>query len=205
MIKRQQKLVEKKKGFTLIELIVTFGIMTAFMVGLVFNQRDFSNEVSLTGQVHQASLLLRQAQIYGLAVKGSNVNNQPESFVTPYGVHFEKNTNIYTHFADQNIDMHYNGSNSECTIGSECVEQVLLKKGLRITDICGEFSVNSATCNPIDEADVVFLRPQPEAFINTDSITGPGTPEAVQVTFSTIEGKTQKLRVDKAGQISIQK
>ena len=75
---------EKKSGFTLIELIVSIGIMIIITSVILANYTTFNKRIKLEGATQEIASIIRQAQAYGLSSKLS-----PSPVSTAYGVHFD--------------------------------------------------------------------------------------------------------------------
>ena len=59
-------------GFTLIEMLVSIGIVSLIMAVVFFNYGTFNDDLALTSAGQELSIAVRQAQSYGLSVKEIN-------------------------------------------------------------------------------------------------------------------------------------
>ena len=76
----------RRSGFTMIELLVTTGIMVLVMTILISNYSQYGSRIELENLTHTLALAIRQGQVYGIAVKETS----PGSGVyPPYGVSIE--------------------------------------------------------------------------------------------------------------------
>ena len=72
-------------GFTFIEMLVSLGILVLFSVIILANQRRFESSLTTKSLAYEVALVLRQAQVFSLAVRGSGSN-----FEVSHGVHFDR-------------------------------------------------------------------------------------------------------------------
>lgn len=83
-----------RKGFTLVELIVVFGIMIAVSAVLFANLAGRRSDADLTSATQEVATLLRQAQSDAMA----QANNTQATDVA-WGVHFANATNTTPFYA----------------------------------------------------------------------------------------------------------
>lgn len=188
----QSELFKNKKdsqeGFTLVELLVTLSVFTVISALTLANYPKFNNQTAITGLAQQIAISIREAQVYGVAVKNASSTS---SIVSPnvypaYGIFFATtsaatnygNSTSYSVFFDRVTSA---GSapyfrpigDNFFTDSGELVETVKIQNGSKIVGICGVPTTGS-TCNPVDSAFVVFRRPNPDAIIKTVAIgSGP--------------------------------
>lgn len=157
---REQRMVKKDDGFTLIEMILViaiFGIMTAIVV---FNYSDFSNQVVLTNMAYEVALTAREAQVYGIASTRRETKAAFDNNDTNIGLNFNINnvddkTQSYILYEDKDGD---GGFDQNEIIG----EPYTLQRNIYITAL----DVGN-NCNVSDEeVNVIFDRPNPEPKIN---------------------------------------
>lgn len=199
-----------RKGFTLVELMVSlaiFAFMTAFLVAKYSN---FNQGILLTNLAYDVALTLRNAQSYGL-----NVKSKPEggasystNFDYPYGVHFDKRdtkegTNEPVLSNTQMIffaDLDYAAYGGKVLSPSDSIISTYnIKGGSHVSDVCVGTSENS--CDSMRVLDISFMRPNPNAIITADSqnITYP----YAMITVQSSSGLTKKIVVRSTGQISV--
>lgn len=141
---------KNKKGFTLIEMLVSVSII-ALMAGLYLaNYRDTSKNSSLALAAQKLAGDIRLAQNYSLGLKERD-GVLPES---GWGVNFVKGDNYYTIFSDLNEGSYM------MEVGEE-FNRVNLPRGVTIDSISIGDSVDLE-----NELDVVFLPPDPSVYIN---------------------------------------
>ncbi len=193
-----------KKGFTLLELIVSLAIFTLLTTTLLVKNAQYKGTTVITNLAYEMALTIRQAQVYGINVRQFDSS----IFTGAYGVHFTRAGNetteynprtIFRIFADKNGDGHY-------TDLREDVEKITLRNGnivyqycvLMDTDrYCPESNVNGSF-------DIMFKRPSPEAkfylpgqLFSSDTITG------AQIYLLAPQGICRRIDVSKTGQISV--
>ena len=185
---------QKRKGFTLIELVVTVTIF-AFMTALLLAKYGkFNQDVLLTNLAYDVALTIRNAQTFGL-----NVRVDPQTltaFDRAYGVHFLPG-NSFTFFADANGNSTYDAGEE---IGSP---YIIRRTNLTISKVCG---FSGATCNTTDQTmlDVLFRRPDPNAIIRaTTNGTSYTVYSAANITLTSSDGYTRVILIRSTGQIAV--
>lgn len=210
----KSKSVADKKGFTLVELLVSVAIIGVITSVVVFNQQDFTDQVALSNTMSEISLQIREAQTYGVSVREFNTGTQ--EFNLGYGVSFNINNtpglsnSSYIYFADRPSTSN-NGTfdtPGSCLPGpsSECLSRVYLTRGNTITQLCALLSDN--TCPTVARLDISFFRPYPNAriifFNNAGTIVPFPTAQAGKIEITTPSGKVQNIVVYTTGQIAIE-
>ena len=66
-------MLEKKKAFTLIELLIVIGIIAVIGIVTYVNLQGGQDQTSLTSTAQQATALLRQAQVSAASQKQNTV------------------------------------------------------------------------------------------------------------------------------------
>lgn len=86
------RLFQKRRGFSLVEMLVAMAIMILIIVGALMSNSRFSNDLELTNLAYDIAFTIREAQAYGLSVKEwkntSGINNN--DFNAGYGIRFAK-------------------------------------------------------------------------------------------------------------------
>ena len=205
-------------GFTLIELLVVCAIIIVITSLVLVNNSKFGGDVTLENFAYDVALSVRQTQIYGIAVSrfgtgctgigGSN----PNCFSAGYGMHFSLSSpTTYLLFADEDGTGIYNPNIAP----SEIVDSNQIQQGFSISSLCAIPASNSATCTPASEIDILFVRPEPNAYISVghggsapvscikQPLSGACYYEA-QITLISPKGDTRTVVVDATGQISVQ-
>lgn len=193
-------------GFTVIELIVSAGIISIIMAVVMFNTRNFNDSIALKTSAQNVTLLLRQAQTYGTSVR--ETGSGTGTFTSGYGVIFDQNNSSSVFlFADNNANNQFDGS-TLCPGNDECQEAVPLRNGVTVTDICGSTG-GSLICfgSSMRSMIISYLRPNSDARITFFTPAGSADPRTFDYAYAVLrspQGKTVKVYVNTSGQISVQ-
>jgi prepilin-type N-terminal cleavage/methylation domain-containing protein len=207
-----------KKGFTLVELLVTLSIFTILTGVVLVNQTKFNSTILLTNLAYDTALTIRQAQTFGVNIRGFNLNNN--NYFVPYGVHLEKGSGSnksFILFADLNItasnlfsDGLYKAGSptpdptidlNRCQPDKGCVNRYNITRGNYISDIC--YFVGNSCSTSVNSVDIVFNRPNPDAYIYTNNDIA-NVRQGVRITLSSADGsRTRKVEVFSNGLIQI--
>lgn len=174
-------------GFTVIELVVSMGIMATIMGTVIVNYPESSLRVNLAILVHESALAVREAQLRGTAVDSKDLS------IGGYGVYFSlASSSQYAYFADIATDPGPNGLAvgdglySTLSGANETLSITQLPKRFTISKLCVGKGYpfnggNAASCNSdatnglpiIQNITVAFIRPNPRPVItiNQDDIT----------------------------------
>lgn len=190
------KIKNNKKGMTMIEVVFVLGIFTAISATILFNYRDFSNNIKLHNLSQEIALLGKRAQTFASqgrrpTLSGAQATNPlPFNWVSSYGVAFDyanhpKSIFFYFNRFDnslqspddrelwfEDIITNYNGCGF--TDSSECLEEVKIVDGSYIGLIC----INSEPQTDPDcaggvtsnQLHVSFTRPFLESYILDDNL-----------------------------------
>lgn len=165
-------LLYKKRGFTLIELIVVASIMSAIMLLVTFNSRRFNEDLALQTAANEVSLAMRQAQSFGVSIRQSATGST--DFNKPYGIAFDvQNPTNFFIYSDTDNDRVYDGTVA-CTGSDECREKSLLRGGITIRRVCAEYLNSTLTCFSGTARYLVltYVRPNPEPVIKVYNSSG---------------------------------
>lgn len=182
----------KSAGFTLIELMVTTGIMVVISTAVLVNNSAFGGTVNLRNLAYDVALTIRQAQVYGVSVKRFG-----SSFGYGYGVHFAtSDSGEFILFADINDDGVY-------TTGEIVTppSPYAFARGYTITDVRAGSAGGMCTGTSVATLDIVFKRPEPDARIRANGNTtllGQGC-----VVLLSPRGDRIAVLVESTGQISV--
>lgn len=83
--KREIEKKSKASGFSIVELVVVITIMIVMTSIVIFNKRDFNDSMILTNLAYDIALSIREAQVYGIAVRASE-----GQFDKAYGVNLSQ-------------------------------------------------------------------------------------------------------------------
>ncbi|PIQ91400.1 MAG: hypothetical protein COV70_03890 [Parcubacteria group bacterium CG11_big_fil_rev_8_21_14_0_20_39_22] len=208
MTKFAQK--NRKGGFSVLELIISIAIF-ALITGIVLvSHSRFGGSILVTNLAYDVALSIRQAQTYGISVRGFDDN-----FKGVYGVHFDRSNNKeFVLFSDieksGNRSFQYDGDfENSCNIdGNECVKLFTIGRGNYISKFCVVNLSGVEQCshfpagsnNLITTMDITFMRPNPRAIIRTDKFN---FNSGAQIYVSSPSGEERRIDVFMTGQISV--
>ncbi len=190
----------------MIELLAVTAIMVVVTSVMLASHSRFGGVVQLENLAYDVALSIRQAQVYGIAVARFQ-----QEFIAGYGVHFDiANRTTYKIFADAITrnglyDCAYPGTDN-----CELVRTVEITGGYRISDICATAPGGSEICNTTDptisKIDILFIRPEPNAWIRIPCFSCPqgvSFQAAARIALSSPRGDMRSVMVDTSGQISV--
>ncbi|MDD3531349.1 MAG: type II secretion system protein [Candidatus Pacebacteria bacterium] len=210
------------KGFSLIELLVAFGIITVLMSVVLSSQSTFNKSLVLSNTAYDIALTLRSAETFGLSARGSSVSTS-----AGYGLHFSSGSpGSFTLFSDT---LPLPGSSSSChevPIGgadapdakpgncvydgqSEKVTDYALGNGIIINDFCAKsiswscVQAHGSYSGGLSSLDIIFARPNPSPFMSTNgsySAVSPVTEACISV-VSPQGGSPRYISIEASGQI----
>ena len=184
----------KKKltgGFSLVELMVTIGIVTLVTGVVMVKYSAFNSVVILKSQAYELALDIREAQVFGVSVGGGT-----NSYRQAYGIYVDMtNPNQYLLFQDTSGDLQYDA-------GEEIGETYTIDSRFEIINICTVVGAGGDVCTAT-MASIAFKRPDFDAQMATNT---EGSPDVVKVTIATTDDHTQSrtVLVYASGQISVQ-
>lgn len=202
-----------KKGFTLIELMVSFAIMAVISAVIIYNHKEFNDNLEITNLSYEVALALRQAQVYGVSArdfKEGVSTPEEERFNTPYGVHFgathtgkNKDDTSFIFFADVNKDGKYVATQDVA------LQKTDIGRGNYILHLCEAASGGGGWYCDVDDSsghlkrnklDITFTRPDPDARFK---FTSGNSSQAVRICLISPQGRERQIHVYVTGQISI--
>jgi prepilin-type N-terminal cleavage/methylation domain-containing protein len=184
------------RGFTLIELMVVFAIITVVSAVVITSQGTFNKTLILSNTAYDIALAMRSAQTYGLGSRAAGTIAN-----AGYGLHFESSAlGSFVFFADI-LPLAPCGQ-PDCkpgdhvfTNGSDSIVQTFtLGNGMTISKLCVDL-----VCN-LSSLDVAFERPNPNAHISADGIYSSTNAKAC-ITVTSPQGGEKYVSVAKSGQI----
>lgn len=148
----------KNRGFTLLEMVVVLTIFLITTVIVLSNFKGFSRKSSLDLLAQEMSLVIRQAQVYGIATKFQDTGGVKD--FPSYGIYINVvNPTHFILFADQNDSGKYEASDVQ-------LEQFNLYGGARIKDLLDENDNPLPRINGGINVAMVFRRPAVETLFN---------------------------------------
>jgi prepilin-type N-terminal cleavage/methylation domain-containing protein len=171
-------LIQKNKGFTLIELMVVLTIFIIVTTMVVFDYGSYRSEASIANLTSDISLSIRRAQSYAIGAQ-----NLSSNFSYGYGVHFSTDPTVtpaqvkngassnkaFVLFTDVSKNSKYDSAGtvvcnaSSVTALNECSEVL----NITTTDQISALYTNQDFAHPLapkDMIDIMFLRPNPDAY-----------------------------------------
>lgn len=182
------------------------GIIVVVSGVILANNSRFGGVVVLENLAYDMGLSIRQAQVYGISVARFGAGD----YSAGYGIHFDLSSpNTYILFGDAvTQDGLY-----DCPTpgGSSCelVQASTLNQNYRIADLCITPSSGVETCGVTSRADVLFKRPEPDAWIsaggNSCILNNATCQSRVRIVIQSPRGDTMNIVVDANGQISVRR
>jgi len=163
---------------------------------MLANNTKFGGKILLENLAYDMALSVRQAQVYGISVQRFG-----NSYSAGYGMHFSISTpTTYTLFADAvQADGMY-------TAG-ESVSSYSIDRGYRVAKLCAPAGTDMNTCQSISQLDILFKRPDPDAWISADGnsclSSSLNCQESARIVLSSPAGDYANFVVDINGQVSV--
>src|SRR3989344_171401 len=139
---------KNNSGFTLVELLISVGIMSVIFTVVILNQSKYTDGIALTNLADEISSMISQAQVYSTGVKEFST----DEFNASYGLAFSLlspggSNSAYIYFADRDGNNIYDGDWSCPTdVNSECISRVDISRGNVIDKFCIE-KIDSSQCD----------------------------------------------------------
>lgn len=183
------------RGFSLIELLVVFAIITVVMGIVLSSQSSFNKTLILTNTAYDIALTLRSAETYGISSRGSSVSTK-----AGYGLHFLSGTTgsfiLFSDFSPSPNVSNCHGvpvggvdapdakpGNCAYDGPSEDVSTYVLGNSITIGDFCA-YTNGVPTCaiahgGGLSSLDIVFSRPDTHPFVSPDGSYSTISPASV--------------------------
>ena len=210
---RALKVHRTSAGFSLIELLAVTGVMALVSGVILVSNSKFGGKVLLQNLAYDIALSIRQSQVYGIAVQRFGTN----TFSAGYGVHFDiSSPSNYILFGDA---ITVNGLYDCPTPGSvntcEQVEATTITNGFRIYQLCATLTTGGTEdCTSFSGLDVLFKRPDPDAWISVKPSSGTFTScitvgstacySSARIRVRSPRGDLSSILIDQNGQITVQ-
>lgn len=200
-----------KRGFTLTELIVSFGIIVTILTVVVYSQSGYTDSLALSNLADEIGLTVSQTQVYSVGVRefATGSGEFSASFGITFALHGSGDNASYIYFADRNGNDIYDSAWTCPTGGaSECLEKINITRGNYIDSLCSiSGSGLTETCG-LGRMDITFTRPSTEATLRFYDMAGGGhTPSDVRggkIILRSPKGETRSVTVYTTGQVSVQ-
>lgn len=200
-----------QKGFTLVELTITVGIVAFIAAITLANFPAFRSSAALNRAGGEISVALRRAQQFALGVQRfgvdiTDINDVPlctgglfEAQFPAYGVNFREGESGYTLYADPDCDRQSD------TFNEDAIEATAFQGGVKVTDLC-IFVDETQNCAGIDQIDIWYVRPSPKlditAYIGGNIDT---SSQSARIVFAAADGLREKsIIIRSTGQVTLQ-
>lgn len=221
---------KKKRGFSIIELVVSIFIITLIGAGMLLSNSKYGENVLLTNLAYDVAITIREAQSYGLSTKEWKTSVDLENrFKGGYGIRFASIDSgsiagnkafllFYDSYDPVNLNNWHCGEDGEnpttlsgCRTSAEFLKEYKIGGRSRIKSFCVKDNSNNQQCfnfvngsGGLTYMDLVFRRPSYYVCIYTNTNSNCTTLKEAEVTLMTSEGFTRKIFVNSIGQISVQ-
>jgi len=181
MIRNNKKIIKNKKGFTLIELMISVSIIAMISTLYLTNYQGANKQSQLSLATQKLASDIRLAQNYSLGLLDYE-GDIPDG---GWGINLKKGNDYYTIFADS-------GDGFYAFDDVEEYRRVDLPNGVIIDSL-----VVGDIPDPESNLDIVFLPPDPITYINAIDDT------KVEITLKNIENSVSKIEVNFFGLIDV--
>lgn len=176
---------------------------------MLANNREFGGRILLENLAYDVALTVRQAQVYGISVRQFETG----TFALSYGVNFnvssEDNAREYVLFGDLNDSGVLD--EDDYVEGEENAPPWFyrIERGYSVEKLCVPAGESAEDCEQVEEVDIVFRRPEPDACISE----GGNSPydggvceseESARVVLISPRGDRASVIVELTGQIHVQ-
>ena len=181
----------------MVELVVSVGILVVITSIVLVNHSFFGGNILVGNLAYDVALSIRQAQVFGLSVREFGIGTG--QFDVGYGVHFDSDSpTSYRLFADVDKGKTFD-------IGDGTQEAFTISQGYSIARVCATNTAAVEVCTDdgdITTLDIVFIRPDPDAYIRADGDAAT-IYERARIVVQSPRGTTREVVVESTGQISI--
>ncbi|MDP1690211.1 MAG: hypothetical protein Q8L52_03355 [bacterium] len=187
-------------------MMVVLAIIATVTAVALTSQSSFNRSLVLVNTAYDIALTLRSAENFGMGSRATGVVAN-----AGYGIHFKVGTpNSFIMFADTFPPVDYSCTRPDCKPGDHVytgndaiVQTYTLGNGITVSNFCAysdSWHCASTGTRDLNSLDVVFMRPNPDAYILAN--TSPYTPyTATCLTISSNKGGSRFISVAVSGQI----
>lgn len=195
-----------ESGFTLIELMVTLGIVVMATGLVMIRYVSFNSTVLLNSLAYEVAFDLRETQSLAISVRGSDAEFREE-----YGLHFDlAKPNQYILFQDTNQTVNGNGYIRYDEEENEIVgKPIFIDPRFTLIDFCATSLGGARTCYSESGNEfpsfvtIAFARPDFDAIMYGDGI-GPLSVAEIIIGSGDDSDITRTVMISNNGQITVQ-
>ncbi len=191
-----------QNGFTLVELLISVGIITVVSTIVLLKYSSFDSGVLLKNTAYEVALALREAQ--AKSVSGSHDGGGDARY--PFGVTFTPDSKKYTifRFASSTGDPYYDvgGAGSYAT----GLSTTTIERSMYVTDVCvNAGSTDACAVDGVTRLDISFRRPEFRALFHAEGYTGDQSDiQSAKIKVGSTNGTDVfVVEVSRLGQISV--
>ena len=200
------KKIQKNRGMTYVELIVVLAIFGIMSTVVLYNYGEFQDRVDIKNMASDIALKIVQAQkasLNGQLPDRDITYNPATSWKPSYGVYFNLSFDdkSFIYFSDLNQDGQLDSTT--CSGSGECLDQVFITKGDRISDISYTYLDGTVVAPaPTQYSAITFKRPDSTThfYLDNSEITGL---EYFQITLESPKSKNATITVYPSGRIQV--
>ncbi len=199
------KIIQKNRGMTYVELIVVLSIFSAMSSVVLFNYGDFQAKVDVKNLASDIALRVVEAQKSALSGKLPSIGQQAQAGVNwrpSYGIYFSINpiseNKSFIYFVD--IDQDGNLANPSCVEGGECLDKSSIIKENRISNL--DVFYQDGTNMALDDLTITFSRPNSGAIFKSTGLSGSPVSYA-QITVVSPKLTTGIIKVYSSGRVQV--
>ncbi len=183
-----------RAGFTLIEMLIVLAIIGLLSAVMMTQYMKFDSQLLLRNLAYEIALEIREAQAYGVSVRGSG-----GGFSFPYGVNFTLGTTyrLFRETSTSLIDAPQYTSGTD-----QVISDFTIGRNNTISALCVGTGVD-ADCTHT-ELNVSFRRPEPDALFSPNSVPAASEVSIVIRSLRDTTAPPRTVRVSATGQISIE-
>lgn len=204
----------KKRGFSIVELIIVVAIFIVIATVVLTKQSKFSSDILISNMAYEVALTIREAQVYGTGSKKATNSSftEDENRQVGYGIYINANgttkpTSMRL-FVDRPLGPGLPG-NGVYDAG-ENLSLFNLTRNHRIRNFCGlvgagpNWSCWTSQSGPF-HLNIVFVKPNPDAYMKGGTSIGAGSFTKVALVIESALGdKCRVVTINAGGQIEVE-
>lgn len=193
-------------AFTLLEMLVSLGIITVITAVAITSQSSFNKSIVLTNAAYDVALSIRSAQAFGVGSRSPTFGVVKAG----YGIHFDKSaTGSYLLFGDTypaascTLPSCKSGDGLYTASSDASQKTYTFGNGVAISDICvsnGTVVCAFSSGSSVNTLDIVFARPSNDPTILINGVSA-GTYFKAYIALTSPQGGVRYVCVTSAGLI----